>query len=112
VATLLVERVRTYLVTRALGIPLWAFFGAFAGIAQATVVMAAAVLATRALLVGLGAPGAVRLVLVVLVGIAAYAGGCVWRAPEVTREIRGLVGGRRRAATSRVDPLTGGLVEH
>jgi O-antigen/teichoic acid export membrane protein len=107
VATLLVEPVRTFMVTRALGIPLWAFFGAFVGIAQATLVMAAAVLATRALLVGLGTPAAARLVLVVLVGVAAYAGGCLWRAPEVTRELRGLVGGRRRTATSRVDPATG-----
>lgn len=111
-ATTLIEPVRTYLTTRALGISPWTFVRAFAGVAQATALMAAALLATRAALLESGLPTSARLVLLVVVGGVAYVAGSLWRAPEVTREIAGAIGRRRRRATPRVEALEAGLVEH
>jgi O-antigen/teichoic acid export membrane protein len=105
VATALVEPVRTYLTTRALGIPVSRFVGSLAGVAQATAVMAATVLVGRIALVGLGVPPAGRLVLLVTVGAVVYVGACLWRAPEVKREIGGALRRRRPIASPRVETL-------
>jgi polysaccharide transporter, PST family len=102
IATALIEPVRTYLTTRALGISFWRFVGAFRGIAQATAVMACATLAARAALVTAGLPPAARLVLVIVVGAVVFVAACLWRAPEVTVEIRGALRRRRPAAPARV----------
>ena len=104
VATVLIEPVRSYLTCRALGIPLSRFVGSLAGVAQATVVMAAAVLATRMALVAVGVPAAGRLFLLVLVGAVVYVAACLWRAPEVKLEIRVAIG-LRRGANPRVETL-------
>jgi O-antigen/teichoic acid export membrane protein len=104
-ATVLIEPVRTYITARALGISVWRFVGAFAGVAQATAVMAASLLGARAALVGAGVPTALRLGLLVVLGGAVYAACCLWRAPEVTVEVRGAIGRRRRKATPRVGPV-------
>ena len=45
-------------------------------------------------------PASVRLVLLLLAGAASYLGASVWRAPDVTREIAGVMA-RRRPALSR-----------
>jgi hypothetical protein len=71
-----------------------------AGVAQATALMIAVILPLRALLVSEGVPAAARLVLVTGVGIAAYAGGCLWRDRRLVREVRSIVARRGRARTA------------
>ena len=109
VATALIEPVRTYLTTHALGISFWRFAGAFRGIAQATVVMACVTLAARAALIGAGVPAAARLALVVALGASVYVAGCLWRAPEVTIEVRSALRRRRPASAVPVEMLEAGL---
>lgn len=109
IATAVVEPVRAYVTTRALGIPLSRFAGAFAGVAQASALMAAVLLAARALLIGAGAPPAVRLAVLVLVGAGAYAWACLVRAPEVRLEAERVLGRARRRGAHHPEPLTAGL---
>jgi O-antigen/teichoic acid export membrane protein len=90
VATALIEPLRTYITARALGISPWRFVGAFAGIAQATAVMAVALLAARPALEAAGVASALRLVLLVGLGGVVYVGACLWRAPELRMEIQGV----------------------
>jgi O-antigen/teichoic acid export membrane protein len=92
VATALIEPLRTYLTTRALGIPFSRFVRSLTGVAQATFVMGIVVVLTRTALVNVGLPDALRLVLLVLEGAVVYVGACLWRAPEVKREIRVAIG--------------------
>jgi O-antigen/teichoic acid export membrane protein len=108
VATTVIEPVRTYVTTRALGIPVSRFFAAFAGVAQATAVMAAALLILQMLLRSAGLDPAARLVLLVAVGSCVYTACCLWRAPEVTLEVRAVVR-RRKPVISRVETLQAGL---
>ena len=110
VATIAVEPVRTYLTTRALGIPFRSFVAAFSGVAQAAAVMAVALLAARSALVEAGVSAAPRLVLLVLIGVAAYVAVFLWRAPETTREITSVIGRRGRRGP-RVEQLEAGLAE-
>ena len=83
IVTTLLEPLRAYLTTRALGIPLWRFVRSLGGVAQGTALMVAALLPTRAAFETLGLPEAVQLVILVALGICAYIGGCLWRAPEL-----------------------------
>ena len=69
IATILIEPVRAYLTTRALGIPIWRFVGAFSTVAQATTLMAVAVLGARALFIEAGLPSALQLVLLTAIGV-------------------------------------------
>lgn len=103
VVTLLLEPLRTYLTTRALGISFWSFVRPFAGVAQATALMGVTLVAARAALVAEGVPAAARLVVLVLIGLAVYGAAFLWRAPEVADEIRRAVGRRRAAAPPRVE---------
>jgi O-antigen/teichoic acid export membrane protein len=105
VATVLVEPVGAWLTTRALGISLWRFVGAFAGIVQATALMAVAVLAARSLLVAGGVPAVARLVLLVALGGVVYVLGSLWRSPEVVGEIKSVVRRRRPAPAPRAETL-------
>jgi O-antigen/teichoic acid export membrane protein len=95
IATILIEPVRAYATTRALGIPLWRFLGAFSTVAQATTLMAVAVLGARALFIEAGLPTAVQLVLLTAIGVGVYAAACVWRAPDVISEIKSAISRRR-----------------
>jgi hypothetical protein len=107
VATAVVEPVRTYLTTRALGISAWRFVHSLAGLLQATTAMAGAVLLARAALLATGVPAAARLALLVLLGVVVFVPCCLWRAPEVTVEI-GVVfrrGGARATPGAAVEPL-------
>jgi O-antigen/teichoic acid export membrane protein len=107
IATLLVEPVRAYLTTRALGIPLSRFFRSLSGVAQATAAMAVVLLGARAALVAADVPASVRLVLLVPLGGAVYVAASLWRTREVTDEIRNAVARRRPRA-----PVETGLLEH
>jgi O-antigen/teichoic acid export membrane protein len=102
VATLLIEPVRAIITTRALGIPLSRFVRSLAGVAQASLVMAATVFGAREAMVAVGVPAASRLVLLVLLGGAVYVACCLWRVPEVTNELRSALGRGKRTAKPRV----------
>jgi PST family polysaccharide transporter len=108
-ATAIVEPVRTYLTSRALGISVWRFIRAFGGVTQATALMAATMLATRAALIHAGLPAATQLGVLVVVGGSVYIIGCLWRAPEITYEVRRVIRGRGREVTPRVKTVEGGL---
>jgi len=108
-ATALIEPVRAYITTRALGIPLMRFVSAFAGVVQATGVMAVALVAGRSALVAAGVPTAARLIILVALGGLLYGGCCLWRAPEITLEVRSAIRHRRQrtgpaAETVGVEP--------
>ena len=104
VVTVLVEPLRTYLASRALGISAWRFPRALAGVAQAAALMGVSVLALRASLVGAGVPAAASLALLVVAGAAVYVAACLWRAPEITGEIRSALG-RTRRPIAPIEPL-------
>jgi O-antigen/teichoic acid export membrane protein len=102
-ATAVIEPIRTQSTTRAAGIPLLRFFGALFGIAQATAVMAVAVLLSRSAMISAGIGTGIRLALLVAIGCAVYVPCCLWRAPEVRDEIQRVIGRSRRGATARVE---------
>jgi O-antigen/teichoic acid export membrane protein len=104
-ASLLLEPIRAYITTSALGISLWRFVGSFSGVAQATAVMAACLLALRAALVAAETPAAVRLAVLVAAGVAVYVVACLWRAPEVAGEIRKVRRRTKPAPTPRPEPI-------
>ncbi len=104
-----IEPLSAYVTTRALGIPLWRFVRSLDGVAQATTVMAAVVLGARAAMVTVGVPVAGRLVLLVLLGGIVYLVCCLWRAPEVTVEIRRVIARRRRRAKLPAETLEAGF---
>jgi O-antigen/teichoic acid export membrane protein len=109
-ATILIEPLRTYLTTSALGISPWRFVRSLAGIAQASAVMAVALLVLRSALIALGVSPAPRLVLLVTLGAAVYIASCAWRAPEITLEIKRAIAGRRAAARApRIGAVEAGL---
>jgi O-antigen/teichoic acid export membrane protein len=107
-ATVLIEPIRTYITTRALGIPMWTLGRALVGILQAAALMAVALLLARTAFVAAGLSPAVRLVLLVAIGSFVYLAACAWRAPEVTSEIHGAIKRRRRPAAP-LEPLEAGL---
>ena len=90
---------------------LWRFVRSLSGIAQATALMAGALVVARFGLVEAGAPAWLRLVLLIVLGGVVYIPACLWRAPEVTQEIKGAIGRRKRRPAPRVEPLDAGLLE-
>lgn len=101
--TVLIEPLRTYLTTRALGISIWRFTRSLSGVVQATAAMALAIILARAALVEMGAPAFVDLALLVILGSVVYVGAGFWRAPEIQIEIRAAL---RRRGRSRVTART------
>jgi O-antigen/teichoic acid export membrane protein len=104
----LVEPVNAYITTRALGIPLRRFLGAFTGVVQATALMAGGLLASRAVLVRADVPTGARLVLLIGVGTIVFVGSCLWRAPEVTVEIKAAIRHRRQSRIARAEVIEPG----
>ncbi len=96
ISSTLVEPYYTWLTARALDLRLIDFARSLAGVAQATVGMAAVVIAAKLWVVSPELPAGVRLALLALLGIATYLGLAAWRAPELRADIRGV---RRRRAT-------------
>lgn len=105
ISSTIVEPYYTWLTARELGISLWDFARAIAGVAQAALVMVPCVFVTRQLLLAEGVPAGARLVIMVAVGIAVFAPLCIWRAPEVLDELRRLR--PRRSGRMAVAPGTG-----
>lgn len=104
IGTMVIEPLRAYLTTRALGIPISRFIHSLSGVTQASLAMGAAVFAGRELLVELNVPAIARLALLLTLGGVVYAACCLWRAPEVTREVKGAIG-RRKAASVLTDAI-------
>jgi PST family polysaccharide transporter len=109
IATLVIEPLRTYLTTRALGISFWRFVGALGGVAQASALMAACVFVAREGLVAADVPAAARLALLVVLGAVVYGLCFLWRAPDIANEVRGSLGRRRSKPSPRVEPVEAGL---
>jgi O-antigen/teichoic acid export membrane protein len=108
VASLLVEFLRAQITTRALGIPIWRFFRAFVGIAQAAAAMAAIVLMSRMALIALEVPATLRLAVLVVVGGLVYCPICFWRDPDLVEEVKSAFGRRRRHAIASTTPAEAG----
>ncbi len=87
------------LTAKAVGVGPRECVAALAGVLQASVVVVAAVLLTRHLLVGAGASSAITVVVAALVGALVYIPACWWRAPEVIGELVALRGRRAAAVT-------------
>jgi O-antigen/teichoic acid export membrane protein len=97
VATVLVEPVQTLLTTRALGIPFGRYVRSLSGVVQASTVMAIALLGGREALSATQISAPLSLAILVAFGGIVYVGASIWRAPEVTREVKGLLERRRPA---------------
>ena len=98
ISTAVLFPVFTWLVARAIGSTPGAFARTLAGVAQASLLMLAAVVALRYLLLDLGVPPGARLAIMIVAGAGVYALGCLLRAPDLIAEIRGLRRGRRERA--------------
>jgi O-antigen/teichoic acid export membrane protein len=96
ISSTLVEPYYTWLTVRALDLKLIDFVRSLAGVVQATVGMAAVVIAAKLWVISPELPAGVRLGLLTVLGIATYLGLAAWRAPELRADIRGI---RRRSAT-------------
>jgi O-antigen/teichoic acid export membrane protein len=97
ISSTLVEPILTVITARALGVSPWHFVRSLLGVFAAAAVMSAVVLAARLLLVDAGVPAAIRLVLLALLGAAVFFGLCLWRVPEIARDVRSLAGSWRPA---------------
>ena len=107
ISSTLVEPYYSYLTARAVGLTLRDFAGALSGVAQAAMLMAVLVLATRIALLHAGAPAFVRLVVCVVGGALVYVPLCYWRAPEIVDEVRAfLPAGRRRVVPVSAEATT------
>lgn len=93
VSTTIVQPLYATLAVRAVGSTLREFVLNFRGVAEASVLMAAAVVAVRLELLHAGAPSLVRLVLCAAAGGAVYLPALAWREPQLLGELRRL---RRR----------------
>lgn len=87
-AATLVEVPYLWVTARQLGVPLGRVLGALSGVAQATVLMALVILAGRVGLVEAGLGAALRLVILIVLGIVVFGLACMWRAPVVVAELR------------------------
>ena len=88
ISSLFVEPLLGWVTTRALGVTPFVLVRGLSGVFQAAGLMFAAVLAARLGLLALGAGATVRLVAVVLVGIAVYVPCWFWRAGDAAQELR------------------------
>ncbi len=102
ISSTLVEPYYTWITGRSIGVSLWTFVSSLAGIVQASLVMAMAVLGVRTVLTGAGTSAGPTLVLCILTGFVVYVPLCIWREPAVVDEIRQLVR-RPRSAPSGVE---------
>ena len=87
ISSTVVEPYYTWLTCRAVDISLWAFVRSLAGVAQATLMMAAALVLGRMVLVGEGFSPLVRLLVLVGLGAVVYLACLAWRAPDVRGDV-------------------------
>ena len=84
------QPLNVWLTGRTVGVTLRAFVFNLAGVVQASVLMALAVIASRELLMAAGASPLLRLCVLPLVGAAVYLPLAAWRAPATLRDLRNL----------------------
>ena len=94
ISSLLVEPVLTVLCARAIGVSPWIFPRALWGVVQATGGMCAVLLGLRVAMIDAEVPAALRLVLLTACGALVLVPLLAWRAPEVYRDVRSLLGSR------------------
>jgi hypothetical protein len=87
-----------------LGLSVFDFARALKGVTQASLVMLVAVVGARMALVSAGTAPAVRLALLILVGIVVYVPVCAWREPELRRLLAGLLARGRVRRSSSAQP--------
>jgi len=90
ISTTILEPSYLLLTSRAVGISPWRFLEAVAGVFEASAGMGLVVLGAHYGLVQAGVPGALRLLICVVVGGVVFAGLAAWRQPEILEEIREL----------------------
>jgi O-antigen/teichoic acid export membrane protein len=90
VAASITEPTFAWITGRLVGVGLRRLARDLAGVGQATILMAAAVLITRISLLEAGVAAAARLGTEVVVGALVYVGACYWREPAVVDELRRL----------------------
>lgn len=90
IVTVVMQPVFLRLTARAVGIRIREWLGAIAGIAQAGLVMLAAVFVSRELLLTTDLAVGIRLAIVIAIGALVYVPLVVWRAPQVREELRTL----------------------
>lgn len=100
ISNTLLQPLYTLITARSVKLTLSECIVSLSGVFQASAAMLATMVAVKLLLLDLDVGAAARLVALVAVGIAAYLPVCVWRAPELTLDLRGLL--RRRA---RAEPV-------
>jgi O-antigen/teichoic acid export membrane protein len=98
VSSTIVEPYYTWLTARVLDLELTDFLRSLAGVAQATVGMAGALVAAKLWLISPDLPAGIRLLILVVLGAATYLALAAWRAPELRGDIRGLRRSRSAAA--------------
>ena len=101
VSSTLVEPYYTWLTARVLEVRLVEFLRTLAGVAQATLGMAAVVLGAKLWVVSPSLPAGVRLLILVALGAGTYLALAAWRAPELRADVRGL---RRRRSAAAPQP--------
>jgi O-antigen/teichoic acid export membrane protein len=102
--TLVIEPLRTYATTNALGIHFLRFIRAFGGIAQSALVMALSVIVAREILLRTAVPVGARLTMLVTIGTIVYIGLSLWRVPEITVEFAAVRQKTRMRAAGQADP--------
>jgi hypothetical protein len=101
ISSTLVEPYYTWLTARVLSVSPAALVASLAGVAQATVGMAAVVIAAKLWIVSPDLPAGIRLAIFVTLGAATYLALAAWRAPELRADLRGL---RRRQTSPAPQP--------
>jgi O-antigen/teichoic acid export membrane protein len=105
ISTTFVEPVYTVITARSIETSFWEVVRAVRGVFEAALIMGAAVLAARVLMVEAGIPALPRLAACIAIGGLVYLAAYPWRAPEGWADIRGVLGGvigRRRARASAI----------
>jgi O-antigen/teichoic acid export membrane protein len=96
VACTFVEPFYTYLTARALEVSALEFLRNLRGVIESTFVMGVVVLLARMVLVNQGVPSALRLVLMIVLGIVVYGGVALVRARDVIADVKDVAPRRRR----------------
>jgi putative polysaccharide biosynthesis protein len=88
ISSTIVEPLFGWLTARALGVSLLDFVRSFAGVAQASALMLAALVGARVALVHEGFGPLPRLLLLTAFGVLVFAAASAWRVPELVAEAR------------------------
>jgi O-antigen/teichoic acid export membrane protein len=91
VVAAVLEPTNAWLTARALGTSLLTVARGVGGVAQASLAMAVIVAVARYAALELSVPASIRLVGLVVVGIAAYVPLCAWRSREAREDVLGLI---------------------